>query len=153
MREVARAVPLTLPGANRHQCGGTLAREDVNRGVRKVGQSSRVIEIQMRRKDMPHVVALEPKAFDVPYGRIKTAASKPHEVRHGSEPSRVVHVGSSDAGVDESKAARRLEEKAVAREGRGQKKRRRSSAERAHACALQKMDVHGRDIPPCANVT
>jgi hypothetical protein len=106
---------------------------------REVGQAPRVVEVQMREHDMPHVLALETERLDLRQRRHVRlrGVDLHHRTEERAESARVAHVIDADSRVDEHEPVRvGLEQQTV----RGHPNAREAGAHRA---AVEVMDVHG----------
>ncbi len=94
--------------------------ENMDRSVGEVADSSRVVEVEMRRHDVTNIARAVAQIRDLPQRRLGDVKARPHHcVEQESEPPRLVDILDPEAGVDQDQPVVALDQQAVAAHGRG----------------------------------
>ena len=98
---------------------GLFLLQDMHLGFRKIGKPTRMVGIQVREDDVPHIVDAKAKFFNAANGGVVFVELKARRIDKWLPQSldRILHIQKADAGIDESQLPSIFEQKAMADNG------------------------------------
>ena len=116
VRDLCLLVAMVIHQPAKLADGFPLAGVEMHFRVRKIGETARVIAVEVRDRDVSHVLAREPERLDLPQYRLLFAwLVASDELKRAAEALvRQTHVVEPEARVDDDEAVARLEHEAVA---------------------------------------
>lgn len=104
---LAAIADLFLSGGGVHRAE-RFGRGDVDLGVREVGQTADVVEVEVGDDNVTDIVAVEPEPFDLVRGRLAGQQLGPADVPERADPAGVFTILESKAGIDQHQATMRM---------------------------------------------